>query len=79
MLAVNECVLETQQMVIVVFVQFGVKLVKVSISCQRRLAGAKVSPSRKFVHLTKSRTDTSIMLWLKYAVRFLMTLTATTS
>ena len=31
------------------------------------------------INLTKSRTETSIILWLKYAVLFLMHFTATTS
>jgi hypothetical protein len=70
MLSVNECVLEPQEMMVVVFVQLGVELDGVSI--ERGSSG-------RVRQLTRSKTDTSIILWLKYAVRFLITLTATTS
>jgi hypothetical protein len=70
MLSVNECVLEPQEMMVVVFVQLGVELDGFSI--ERGSSG-------RVRQLTRSKTDTSIILWLKYAVRFLITLTATTS
>lgn len=68
-LPVYESVLESQKMMVVVFVKLSIELVAISMILRRADRG----------RLTKSRTDTSIILWLKYAVRFLMTLTATTS
>jgi len=56
-------------MVIIMLVEFAIEL-QISMLGQARDRGWG---------LTRSKTDTSIMLWLKYAVRFFTTLTATTS
>lgn len=65
----NERVSEPKQMVVVVLVELAVDLHGVSTS---------ISFNHEEIP-TKSSTETSIILWLKYAVLFLITLTATTS
>lgn len=70
MLAMYEGILQSEEVMIVVLIELAVKLHWKSVVTSRR------SPDSK---RTKSRTETSIMLWLKYAVLFLTTLTATTS
>jgi hypothetical protein len=59
-------------MVIVVLVELCVKL-------ERRVSVKNMGEKRAEGLLTRSRTETSIILWLKYAVLFFTTLTATTS
>lgn len=55
MLSVDEGVLESQKMVIVVLVELGVELVRL----------ATITRSRGRARLTRSSTETSIILWLK--------------
>ncbi len=62
-------ILESQEMMIII-------LVKLTIELEKALAQ---NDSRMGILLTRSSTETSIILWLKYAVRFLTTFTATTS
>lgn len=71
MLSVNEGVLQSEEVMVVVFVKLCVELEK----------PVSIFESDAFLKplLTRSSTDTSIMLWLKYAVLFLTTFTATTS
>lgn len=58
MLAVDECVFESQEVVVIILVQFGVELFKTGLANECP-SGGRASCR------TKSRTDTSIMLWLK--------------
>lgn len=68
MLPMNEGVLQSEQMVVVVLVHLLVQL----FPCQHAFPQLSMC-------LTRSSTETSIILWLKYAVLFLITFTATTS
>ena len=90
----DEGVLEPQQVVVVVLVKLRIELlrsVSAAHSCDTyhrkrpaartkiKLEGENKRDAPGGGERTKSSTETSIILWLKYAVRFLMTLTATTS
>lgn len=66
----NECVLQAEKMMVVVLIKLAIELFMV-LAIYLKLHRRECQ--------TKSRTDTSIMLWLKYAVLFFTTLTATTS
>lgn len=74
-LLVNKGIFQSKQMVVVVLVVLAVELYNLDISRRSKHGGGGNNSRRR----TKSRTETSIILWLKYAVLFLMTLTATTS
>jgi F0F1-type ATP synthase epsilon subunit len=63
-LAVDEGVFETQQMVVVVLVVFGVELRRGQRSAIGR-GKAEHEADWMWNSLTRSRTETSIMLWLK--------------
>jgi hypothetical protein len=69
MLSVDEGVFQSEEMVVVILIELRVELHNNQLGPQKE---QRVGP-------TRSRTDTSIILWLKYAVLFFTTLTATTS
>lgn len=72
MLLVYEGVFQAQNMMVVVLVKFAVELWHIP----GLASGQYLGWGRE---RTRSSTETSIMLWLKYAVLFFTTLTATTS